>query len=671
MLRQLEDRQAKKFKLFKGRLSLPAFLIIPFAVLMAIIIAMITLLSFYKSSEAIDVIKTQIRERTFVEIKKRLIAYMDSAHELNKATHTYISKQRLSINDPLALQDFFWNQLSVYEHINYVYFGYKDGAIMLVARRSDGSFVARETIDITKKQTTAGPSIVYALNEQGRRNSILRKTAPFDSRTRPWFKDAVKKNGPIWTKIYPFFLERSLGITAALPLYDRNNELLGVIATDILLSTLHKILNDLKYGFSGEIFITESDGSLVASTVDKRPFFQIDTKLYRIRGTESQSAVVRSAYQNFQQQPDQKKFTIEVDGKSHLVEMFSFKRDTGIDWNIGITVSEDEILGPVQNTLQLIIYFGIGVLMCGILLCYVLGQRLSAPLRNLKAVATSLAHNNVEARAQKSNIIEINTLASTFNFMADQMQRSVFMLKAKNRELKDQIEQKKKAERRIRYLKEEIDIKQRTKLAGELHDGIGQSLQAINLGLRMINHSDEKEQNARDDGQQITMVPDLIREVDTALSQLRTIIEQQRPMFIDQVDILKAIESYGLKFGRRSGFRFRLETAIRKLELSTFIKEPVFLIFQEALNNVAKYAKAQNVNVSISVTQDHVLKMKISDDGIGFDPANLSADRPGGLGLSLMSERAVSVDGKLSIQSTPDVGTMIFLEVPLEISINA
>ncbi|MEM7620336.1 MAG: cache domain-containing protein [Pseudomonadota bacterium] len=664
MLKRLEDKRAKGISLFRERLSLRAFLIIPFAILMAIMIVMVTLLSFLKGQDTIDIIKTQIRERTFVEIKNRLISYMGRAHELNKAMHDYISKKRLNINDPLALQDFFWNQLSVYPNINSVYFGYKDGGIVLVARNSDGSFVARESENITPVQTGANTSLVYALNKKGNRVEILKRTAYFDVRPKPWFKDAIKKKGPIWTKVHTFFLDRSLGITAALPLYDQDNKLRGVIATDILLSTFHKVLKNLKFADHGQIFIIEKDGALVASSEDNRPFFQIDTKLYRMNAKGSTSEIIRQVYQYSKQNPTKQKFDINVNGTSHLVELFEFKNDLGIDWQIGITVSENEILGPLRGTLNLIMYFGVGALIFSIVLCYVLGQRLSAPLRNLKAVATSLAHHNTFVRAKPSGIIEINTLASTFNFMANQMQKSVSALQKKNKELGSQIEEKQKAQRRIRSLKEEIDIKQRTKLAGELHDGIGQSLQAINLGLRMLNDTQKKRTPNKN------TIPDLIREVDVALVQLRTIIEQQRPMFLDQVGIIKAIESYGKKIGKRSDFRFTLKTSVHNLKLATYVKEPVFLIFQEALNNITKYANAKHVRVNIHVTQNNILKMKISDDGVGFNPNDLRSDRPGGLGLSLMAERAASVDGKLNLQSKPDTGTTIFVEVPLEVSMH-
>lgn len=681
MLKQLEEQRVGKFPLLRRRLSIGTFLIIPFAILLATMIAVVTLLSFWKSNDAIEVIKSQIRERTLVEIKKNLVEYMSTAHELNNATRAYISKNRLDIYDPLALQDFFWNQLNVYKHVSNVYFGYKDGGIMLLARRRDGTFVVRQTDEINNKKAQANVSTLYALNENGQRYRALRKISMYDSREQPWYKAATEKKGPVWTKVYPFFLERALGVTAALPIYQKNGELLGVISTDILLSTFNEALQSFKLGDKGEIFIIENDGALVASTADQRPFFQIDAKLYRIDASESSSPVIRAAYQEIKRRQNISRFDVNVLGGQHLVELFPFKSKLGIDWRIGITVSEKEILGPVRDTLRPIIYTGCIALVLGIIVCYIFGLWLSYPLRNLKTVATNLAHNNTQARARPSGIIEINTLASTFNFMADQIQRSVTALKKKNRELKNQIEEKQKAQRRIRYLKEEIDIKQRTKLAGELHDGLGQSLQAINLGLRMLqqnsqastalpNGQDTQQNDAVQNAEQNNMIPDLIHEVDMALMQLRTLIEQQRPMFLDQVDILKAIESYGMKFAARSGFKFSLRTTIRKLELAPFIKEPIFLIFQEALNNIAKYANAKHATVSVTVTEDHILKMKISDDGIGFDPGNINADRPGGLGLNLMAERAESIDGKLSIQSTLDVGTMIFLQVPLEVSLN-
>ncbi|MGH1352678.1 MAG: cache domain-containing protein [Methyloligellaceae bacterium] len=647
------------------QVTIRIFLIIPFAVLFATMIAALTLLAFQKGNDAVEQIKVKIRERTLLGVRSQISEYMNTAHRLNKATANYIAKGRLDINDPVALQDFFWNQLKVYENVNYIYFGYKDGGIVLIARRSDGTFVVRET-GLSDGRFMAGTSKVYALGPQGRRANLIRQRDHFDSRTRPWFKKAVLHKGPIWTEVYPFFLEKTLGITAARPLYGKDGQFLGVISTDILLSTFHSVLEELKPTDLSELFIVEKDGTLIASTSDHEIVQPQGGVLSRIKASESKSQIIRAAYKRYASQPinistdqpDIRRFDVSVNGEQHLVEFFPYKDQLGIEWLIGLTVSEQEILGPGRKTLWLIIYFGLGTLIFSIILCVFLGERLALPLLNLHQVARDVADGSSSARAVPSKIIELNTLSSSFNFMADKIQSYVAELEMKNADLNSQIRQRKETEKKLRYFKEEVDIKQRTKMAGELHDGIGQSLQAINLGLKMM------EKNTGGSGSGTVKFSDLISEVGMAIEQLRDIIDRQYPVFLDQMDIQTAIEHYGRKRAERSGLEFTFKSNIQRLDLEPIYKEPIFLIFQEALNNSVKYAKAKNVTVSMKITSDYRFEMKIHDDGIGFDVENLKRAQKG-LGLSLMSERAQSIGGTLDIISKPGDGSCVTMEISL------
>ncbi len=647
------------------QVTIRIFLIIPFAVLFATMIAALTLLAFQKGNDAVEQIKVKIRERTLLGVRSQISEYMNTAHRLNNATVNYIAKGRLDIKDPIALQDFFWNQLKVYENVNYIYFGYKDGGIVLIARRSDGSFVVRET-GLSSGRFEAGKSKVYALDQNGRRANLLSQRDHFDSRTRPWFRKAVSRKGPIWTEVYPFFLEKTLGITAASPLYDENKEFMGVISTDILLSTFNSVLEELKPTDRSELFIIEKDGTLIASTSDEKIVRQQGETLTRIKASESESQVIRAAYRRYAdqpinisiEQPDIRRFDVAVKGEQHLVEVFPYKDQLGIEWLIGLTVSEQEILGPGRKTLLLIIYFGLGALIFSIILCVFLGERLALPLLNLQQVARDVANGSSKARAMPSRIIELNTLSSSFNSMADKIQSYVSELEKKNLDLNTQIKHRMETEKKLRYFKEEVDIKQRTKMAGELHDGIGQSLQAINLGLKVL------EKNSGETGTSAVSFPDLISEVGMAIKQLRDIIDRQYPVFLDQMDIQTAIEHYGRKRADRSGFEFTFQSDIERLDIEPIYKEPVFLIFQEALNNSAKYSKAKNVAVSMRLTSDHKLEMKIKDDGIGFNVKDLKRAQKG-LGLSLMSERAQSIEGTLDIISNPGEGSCVTMEIPL------
>jgi signal transduction histidine kinase len=103
-----------------------------------------------------------------------------------------------------------------------------------------------------------------------------------------------------------------------------------------------------------------------------------------------------------------------------------------------------------------------------------------------------------------------------------------------------------------------------------------------------------------------------------------------------------------------------VDEGVLKLKLDMVKRRNLFLIFKEAINNLAKYSKASTAHVEMSM--DHgKLKLKIKDDGVGFN-ADQKSDRHG---LANMKKRAQELGGSVSISSQKDLGTTVSIEIPL------
>ena len=94
------------------------------------------------------------------------------------------------------------------------------------------------------------------------------------------------------------------------------------------------------------------------------------------------------------------------------------------------------------------------------------------------------------------------------------------------------------------------------------------------------------------------------------------------------------------------------------------MKTILYQVIRELLNNVVKHSQAQNAHVMIDMENGH-LRVKVTDDGVGFDPRMLGAPTvEGGFGLYSIRERLIAVDGSLSIESTPGTGTVVTAILP-------
>ncbi len=199
---------------------------------------------------------------------------------------------------------------------------------------------------------------------------------------------------------------------------------------------------------------------------------------------------------------------------------------------------------------------------------------------------------------------------------------------------------------------------ERGRLARELHDGIGPSLLAIKLRLRML------EAKARE-GVPIGKeeFPELISDISNSIEELRTVAMDLRPSFLENVDITDAVNWHAEKIKEKLGIQIKVASE-ELTEIAPKTKDTIYRIYQEALSNSIKHSGATMINVVLKM-KDDFLSLEIRDNGKGFDPGR--QDRRGkGLGLYTMRERVELLSGIFSIKSSERTGTSIYIEVPVK-----
>ncbi len=198
-------------------------------------------------------------------------------------------------------------------------------------------------------------------------------------------------------------------------------------------------------------------------------------------------------------------------------------------------------------------------------------------------------------------------------------------------------------------------------MARELHDRVGQNLTALGLNLNLI----------RGQLSGSTLVPASIQaRLDDSLVLLeqtteciRDVMADLRPPVLDDYGLLAALRWYGSRVAQRAGFSLRVQGDESWPRLAAPLENALFRIAQEALTNVAKHASATQVTITIEI-DDEVIRLVVEDNGCGFELGHLT--RPGEQphwGILTMTERAEAVGGWFRIESSPQQGTQITVEV--------
>ncbi len=195
---------------------------------------------------------------------------------------------------------------------------------------------------------------------------------------------------------------------------------------------------------------------------------------------------------------------------------------------------------------------------------------------------------------------------------------------------------------------------ERQRLARELHDETGQALTSMLLGLKSAEDAADAEA-AR------AAVAELRELVVETLQDVRRLAVELRPKALDDFGLVAALERLVQTFADATSIEIEFEPRLGAERLPKEIETTLYRIVQEALTNIVKHAQARRVSIVLMRRNGRAAAV-IEDDGRGFDPTRT---RDGGLGLVGMRERLALLDGRLTVESSPDAGTTLAVEVPL------
>lgn len=206
---------------------------------------------------------------------------------------------------------------------------------------------------------------------------------------------------------------------------------------------------------------------------------------------------------------------------------------------------------------------------------------------------------------------------------------------------------------------QEVREQERSRIARELHDDLGQQLTGLKLELAWLG-SRIKE------GREMPFerVTDMKRMLDVAISSVRRISSDLRPLILDDLGFAEAVQWHASEVMERSNLKLELDLTAHKMVNDDARATALFRIVQEALTNILRHAQAENVAITLSV-EGNFLCLRIQDDGLGM-PEKI---RVGGMGLLSMRERAVALGGEFSLSKAKEgnakAGVSIEVRLPL------
>lgn len=214
-------------------------------------------------------------------------------------------------------------------------------------------------------------------------------------------------------------------------------------------------------------------------------------------------------------------------------------------------------------------------------------------------------------------------------------------------------EQMRELSAHLEYIREE----ERTHIAREIHDELGQQLTGLKLAIAWIRN------NIREDQDKLNRhLDEMMEMVNTSIQSIRKIIVELRPGILDDLGLEAALEWQSKEFETNTGISFTFVSELQDTELPRNVVTTVFRIFQESLTNIAKHSGASKAYAYL-YTEEGRLILEINDNGKSISLEN--KEKPGKFGIMGMKERAAMLKGSLTVQPLPGGGTGVTMIIPL------
>ena len=292
-------------------------------------------------------------------------------------------------------------------------------------------------------------------------------------------------------------------------------------------------------------------------------------------------------------------------------------------------------------------------------LAFHFNRTVERPMNALAETAHSVALGNLDVRAKVEGPLEVATIARELNEMLDARARADAEARTLAAALEESREQLQRLAAGLLLAREE----ERTTIAREIHDVLGQSLTALKMDVAWIGRrlSDDMSPARAKLAAMMTLIDDTVVTV-------RRIATDLRPGVLDDLGLAAAVEWQAQEFEHRTGIQCALRASVHDGGLDPLVSTAVFRIFQESLTNVARHSRASRVVVTLE-RRDADLVLEVRDDGIGIVATDASNVRS--IGLAGMRERAQLVGGGFSISGATGAGTTVRAQVPWRQGANA
>lgn len=459
------------------RLPLRLILVVPFVAQILTAVGLVAFFSFKNGQQAVRDLASQLIDSTTQRVDSELDAYLKLPKQLLDVTAKAVLTQQLDLNDRRARELYFWRQSAAFESISYI------GCLLPNGVESGaGRWLNPHQITLYENLAQPGGAREYSSDHYGNRVQELQRYSlnAIDkdyerlqrSRQLSWgaIYNSIGNNlevNPKMEQVPRDAIAESnyyIALPASYPIIDRNNRFLGILSVDLQLNHISQFLQRLNVSPSGQVFILERDGQLIASSGHQSVFKKLhDQVVTRYTAANSPDPTIQAISREIQRKlgpfrsiQAAHEFVTQVRDRQQFVRVTPWHDRDGLDWLIIVTIPESDFMEQINANGRVSLLLCLGTAIVVTALGLYTAHWINRPILNLQNVSEAIANGHLDRVAGKSHIKELQVLARSFNQMAIQLKTAFNILEDRVAERTAELETAKLAADAANHAKSEF-----------------------------------------------------------------------------------------------------------------------------------------------------------------------------------------------------------------------
>jgi PAS domain S-box-containing protein len=413
---------------------------IPFLLQVGAAVGLTGWLAILQGRQLIRQMAGELSQEISTNVREHIDAFSRTPYLFLQINTAAINSKVLNLENFATVAPYFWQQLFLEDTVKTLYYGDEAGRFLLMQIDPEPLMHRRDT-------STQGQRQIFRLDSKGEPIAKV-KTDAFDPRQRPWYTAALRQGAPTWSPIYVYAARPVLGITATMPLQDQQATVQGVLGVDLTLGQISDFLQDLRMGESGQTFIVDRNGDLVATSSGEKPFLTTPGGQERLSAQQSQNPLIRGAtaailaqFSTVAAVDRSQQWVFTLDGERQFLQISPLWNEQGLDWVMAVVIPEADFADQIQaNTRHTVLVCGVALFLASGLGLLTSGW-ISKPILRLSERAADIAlemdsvplPQTVVPIVLNTPIYEMKILTQSVNQMVEAQRNTANLLRTRNR----------------------------------------------------------------------------------------------------------------------------------------------------------------------------------------------------------------------------------------------